>query len=70
MSEKKFSLDEPETDLEVSELKVLESAAGFYIGTTYTSSHMPWAAPYSRESGYFPTAEEAGQALEEMKGPY
>ena len=37
----------------ISELKVLESGAGFYIGTTYEEYHME--LPYSRESGYYPT---------------
>ena len=38
-------------------LQVLQSAAGYYIGT--------WCdcGPYSRESGYYPTREEATEAL-------
>ena len=42
-----------------SELKVLKSAAGYYLGTTYQGM------PGSRESGYFKTKEEAEYALDE-----
>ena len=41
-----------------TELLVLQSAAGFYIG--YLSED---GFPYSRESGYFATAEEAKESL-------
>ncbi|MDR2788127.1 MAG: hypothetical protein LBD06_07180 [Candidatus Accumulibacter sp.] len=40
-------------------LEVLESAAGFYIGTFH-----PKEGPFSRESEYFPTEEAAREALE------
>jgi hypothetical protein len=40
------------------ELKVHKSPAGFYIGT-YCN-----CGPYSRESGYYMTREEAEKALE------
>lgn len=40
------------------ELQVLQSGAGFYIGTL-----CPWCGPYSRESGYYATYEEATAAL-------
>lgn len=39
-------------------IKVCVSAAGFYIGFS-----CPNCGPYSRESGYFPSREEADQAL-------
>lgn len=55
-----------ETDFAISPLKVMKSAAGYYLGTSYTSSQMPWPAPYSRESGYFATEEEAKAALSEI----
>ena len=45
----------------ISELKVLESGAGFYIGTTYEEYHME--LPYSRVSGYYPTHKDAETAL-------
>lgn len=41
----------------VSELAVLKSAAGYYVGRTLDGM------PYSRESGYFGTAEKAEEAL-------
>ena len=41
-----------------TKLSVLQSAAGFYIG--YLSED---GCPYSRESGYFATAEEAEESL-------
>ena len=39
--------------------KVLSSGAGYYIGT-----FCPRCGPYSRESGYYPTAEAAQKALD------
>ena len=45
----------------ISELKVLESGAGFYIGTTYEEYDME--LPYSRVSGYYPTHKDAETAL-------
>jgi len=44
-----------------SDLQVLESRAGFYVGTTYDGNHGP--EPGSRDSGYFPTREKAEGAL-------
>jgi hypothetical protein len=44
------------------QLRVCRSAAGYYIGT------MCECGPYSRESGYFETAEAAQAALQ--KGGY
>jgi hypothetical protein len=43
------------------ELKVLESGAGYYIGTTYREYGMD--LPYSRVSGYYPTHKDAETAL-------
>ena len=46
------------------ENEVLESAAGFYIGTTcHNSCCSHIGEPYSRESGYYPTREAAAEAL-------
>ena len=47
----------------VSELKVMKSAAGFYLGTTKDVEEFP----YSRETGYFPTQEEAEKAFKSWK---
>jgi hypothetical protein len=50
-----------------SELRVLRSGAGYYIGTTYT--HGPGdefpglVEPGSRDSGYYATEAEAAAAL-------
>ncbi len=44
-----------------SELQVLESNAGYYIGTIYTGED--GAEPGSRDSDYFPTREKADEAL-------
>ena len=42
---------------DVSELQVLKSAAGYYIGRTQEGM------PYSRKSTYFKTKEEATELL-------
>jgi len=45
-----------------SDVKVLRSAAGYYIGTIF--HHMDgYDEPGSRESGYYPTKELAEKAL-------
>ena len=41
----------------ISDLQVLKSAAGYYIGRTQEGM------PYSRESTYFSTKEEANKLL-------
>lgn len=43
-----------------SELQVLQSAAGFYIGTMYTNTDGS-VEPGSRDSGYFGTKEQADE---------
>jgi hypothetical protein len=49
-------------DLEVSEVKVMHSAAGYYIGREQFEDGIWW--PYSRESvEYWPTLREAVAAL-------
>lgn len=47
----------------ISKLKVLESAAGFYVGRVYNTSES-YYEPYSRESGYMATREIAEYHLE------
>jgi hypothetical protein len=47
----------PDCGVFVLPFEVLESGAGFYIGTMCNDG------PYSRESGYFPTREEAETAF-------
>ena len=46
-----------------SELKVMHSNAGYYIGTTYTDPVAGFVEPGSRDSNYFKTREEAEKFL-------
>ena len=48
---------------EVSELKVMCSAAGWYIGTSIFDYECGCELPNTRESGYYATEEEAEAAL-------
>ena len=41
-----------------SDLQVLQSAAGFYVGTVYENPH-GYSEPGSRDSDYFATREQA-----------
>jgi uncharacterized protein YegP (UPF0339 family) len=43
----------------ISELKVLKSNAGYYIGRFHATD-----GPYSRESGYYATRDDAQRALD------
>jgi hypothetical protein len=52
------------TDERVSEFKVMKSAAGYYIGTSYTEPE-GYDVPNSRESEYFVTEELAKATLKE-----
>lgn len=45
-----------------SDLQVMHSNAGYYIGTTFTDSD-GFQEPGSRDSGYYRTHEEAEAAL-------
>lgn len=48
----------------VSALKVMQSAAGYYLGRSCTAPDTPYFnEPYSRESGYFRTKEAAEKEL-------
>ena len=52
---------------EYSDLRVMKSAAGYYIGTSFTHTQGEFKGleePGSRESEYFATAEEARDALD------
>ena len=48
----------------VSDLKVMKSGAGYYIGRSYWDEEFGFDGPYSRESGYYETAEYAQMELE------
>ena len=48
---------------QISEIKVLKSAAGYYIGYLYFDKDMKVWLPYDRLSGYYVTKEDASQDL-------
>lgn len=48
----------------VSDLKVMNSGGGYYIGRSYWDEEFGFEGPYSRESGYYATAEDAQLDLE------
>jgi hypothetical protein len=50
-----------------SELKVLKSPAGYYVGTLYFDAEYEMWEPGSRDSGYFRTEQEAAKYLETVK---
>ena len=57
----------PDPGGEYSDLQVMRSGAGWYIGTlfTYTNgSYKGFQEPGSRESGYYATEEEAQAAMD------
>lgn len=49
-----------------SELKVLSSAAGYYVGTTYTDPDYGFEEPGSRDSDYFKTREQAQKFFDSL----
>lgn len=52
----------------VSDLKVMKSNAGYYVGRDYWEKAYPEIKmPYSRESDYFATREQAHNCLQIMK---
>jgi hypothetical protein len=48
----------------ISNLQVMKSAAGHYIGRSYFDSEIGAELPYSRESGYYATHDEAQRELD------
>lgn len=59
----------PSPEGEYTDVKVMQSAAGFYIGTEFVhngTGDLPegFREPGSRESEYFPTREEAQKHLD------
>ena len=54
-----------------SDLQVLSSAAGYYIGTRYEefdeNDQRVWIEPGSRDSGYFLSEEQAADALKGLE---
>lgn len=49
--------------MQISELKVMRSAAGYYIGRSCVEAGLPFEQPYSRESCYYPSEEAAAADL-------
>ena len=49
-----------------SELQVLHSFAGYYLGTIYTDKD-GFQEPGSRDSGYFPKREQAEAELKKLE---
>ena len=48
----------------ISKLEVMHSNAGWYIGRCYTEEDFPnLPMPYSRESGYYSSEDEAEKVL-------
>ena len=52
--------------MKISPPKVMQSAAGFYVGTSYSDPEETGGHdfPYSRDSGYFQTQKEAEAFLQ------
>jgi hypothetical protein len=65
----KVSKDLSSKEMLISELMILQSGAGYYIGrlcadlVEFAPNVFP--EPYSRESGYYPTKESAEKAMKE-----
>ncbi len=68
----KAAFVQPEEKGRYSELMVLQSSAGFYIGTLYrhydANGNPTWTEPGSRDSAYFGTEATARTALEQLQG--
>lgn len=55
-------------DLErYSDLQVMQSGAGYYVGTSYRDPKMPFDEPGSRDSGYFENRKDAELFLQAIE---
>lgn len=54
------------TTEKISEHKVLASAAGYFVGREYWDVEGGYWGPWSRDSGYFRTREEAEAFVPEV----
>ena len=54
---------DPDDADDYTDLKVLQSPAGWYVGTMYVDPITGYTEPGSRESVYFGTPEEAAEFL-------
>ena len=54
-----------------SDLMILRSNAGFYVGTYYNEKdddgEIVWSEPGTRDSEYFPTKEDAEEYLQQVE---
>lgn len=69
MSDEGFSEELYPNDFDgerVSDLKVMKSAAGWYIGRSYWDQEFGFDGPYSRESGYYGDPMQAQEELDQM----
>lgn len=57
-------------DAGYSDLQVMSSDAGWYIGTIYQNPGQSFQEPGSRDTGYFPTKEIAEKVLAAMEEYY
>lgn len=65
MSQNQFGFLAAQFDGPKLPIEVLESSAGFYLGTQEHDEYCGFSVPYSRESvEYFPTFEVAQNALD------
>lgn len=62
LADRQWSVLPDTQDETVSDLCVLKSAAGFYVGRVEITEE-GYEFPYCRESGYYPTREKAESAL-------
>ena len=52
-------------DMKITDLKVMKSGAGYYIGRGCTEPDFPFEQPYCRDSQeYYATKEDAQSALD------
>jgi len=67
-SKKKPSKFDDGDEFWIGELRVMKSPAGWYIGRYcwVKTTKFEYEEPYSRESGYFPTKEDAETELKGM----
>lgn len=66
LADRRWSVLPGTQDETVSDLRVLKSAAGFYVGRVEISPE-GYEFPFCRESGYYPTREKAESALEFLR---
>ena len=66
MRSEQMSIVSPGDHEYYSDLKVMKSGAGYYIGTSFDHP-AGWSEPGTRDSRYFRTEEEATEELKAME---